>query len=846
MGKKEEFIYTIDTKTQTQLNQMMEQLCGNPPEETGQTLYDLFHSVYSGTVNEQTFYVFERLTQRLLNENCIPGAHMRIFQVLGVIKTALWSAPLMQYPENIRVHFFESLYCLHQFSLGYFQFQAEDVNAEEQFKTYLGFYRCMFTTHSNELSALLTIWPFENAFHICCGHCGNDIHSLLLSDEIPPSNISCKTFEEDMEETAEEWDIFGSMMPFLTAMKEKKLSAFLVQLYGTHCCSVCQQEECVMDSYMNWYYQNQQQVQEPEDTLIDWLIDYGNGRLHESYQRMLFFHKMALCYLHSQKQPSRLKLAECWLKISTDHTFLYQYPIQIAYAKRAVDLLEAPDTSEYYCNASANGEENYLTLLAEAYRRLGIGYCADFEHGENNQYDLAMECYNKAIQLFDEVLGKGNEKTALVEKNIAVMQANLKEDASQSIGALKKQIQEERKKENPDYENIGDTYRIIADLYAEGMGNYKKAAHYYEYYLKQAQKTYGEESDFVADCYEELAEYYEADGNLEQACEYCKQALRINIREMGRIYLLPPIFKGLLVNLLTKTGKIDEDDKFTRSMSASDSYRHVGELYLQMQQEEKALKSFQKALELHNWVLQEPTSEKADLHRLMGDANQKLDNPEEAEKEYETAIGLYQKTIAANLARGNRPPFANETEECRKEQKILMQQLDYIGKIGNLISGGDEKVLQELKECSAEPLEYFKKHREQYEERGLSAEEDAAECDEVYLQWLGMADCLLANNYVCELDWKCEKEDFLYFFSALKGMETYGMSIEADWFDEEGSIDEWCGIIDEKWKTKEMCVAALDIDSDSYVIFPVPVKDMEPLVHWACRLGWNIAYAKEM
>lgn len=669
----------INAKAQKQLNKMMDKLCSSSPEETESLLQQLLQSIYDGTVGELTFYVFEQLTSRLLEQNCIPSAHIRIFQILGVIKPALWSAPLMQWSENIRIHFFESLYNLHQYCTSYFEYHEGDSELEENYKTYLGFYRCLFTTHSNDLCAILALWPFDDAFHICCGHCGNDIHSLSLPDNGKPSNISLKTFDKELQEWTEEWDVFGNMMPFLTELGEKKQSVFLPQLYGTHCCSVCKKGERVIDSYMNWYYQNQQQVQEPEDVLIDWLMEYGNSRLHESYQRMLFFHKMALCYLHSQKNPSSLKLAECWLKISTDNTFLYQYSLQISYAERAVEFLEKPDVAQQYVSASSDCNKEYQTVLAEAYRRLGVAYCADFEHDENNHYDLAEKYYNKAIELFDEALGEGNERSKLVTRNIAVMQSNLKENVSHSIGALKKQIKEERQKENPDYEQIGDTYQLIADLYAEGMGNYKKAAHYYEYYLKQAKHTYGEESDFVADCYEELAEYLEADGNFLQACEYCEAALRINIREMGKIYLLPPIFKGLLVNILTKAGKIDEDDKFMRCMSASDSYCHVGELYLKTQQEENALKSFQKALELRIWVSHQPDYEQAKLHQLMGDTYEKLGNTEKAEKEYETAVMLYEETISANIARGNHPPFESETQECKGELKALLEKLNSNG-----------------------------------------------------------------------------------------------------------------------------------------------------------------------
>lgn len=402
-----------------------------------------------------------------------------------------------------------------------------------------------------------------------------------------------------------------------------------------------------------------------DDRLPEWLLTYGDSKLYGEYDKMLFFHELALACVRGGSSPSPLKIAKCWLRLSTDFTFLHQYEYQIAYARKALDMLEGLEEEP---------DRERKLLTAEAWRKLGVGYNADFEHPENNLPDESLDCYRRAIEIFDEVLGEGNERTKLVEQNIAVLKADLKADAGEQIGILKKQIKEERKKEQPDQEKIADNYKLIADLYAEGMDNYKKAIHYYEYYLKWAKNTYGEESDYAADCYEELAEYYEAGGDLERAGEYYDRALWINVREMGRIYLLPPLFKEVLVGILTKTGRIDEDDKFTRSMSASDSYLHVGKIWLESGQAVKAIKAFEKALELREWVLQEPTYEKGYIHQKMSEAYGKLQEPEKAEKELDAALEIFQETFRKNMENGNPSLLASETEECRKEILMIRKQ----------------------------------------------------------------------------------------------------------------------------------------------------------------------------
>ena len=53
-------------------------------------------------------------------------------------------------------------------------------------------------------------------------------------------------------------------------------------------------------------------------------------------------------------------------------------------------------------------------------------------------------------------------------------------------------------------------------------------------------------------------------------------------------------------------------------------------------------------------------------------------------------------------------------------------------------------------------------------------------------------------------------------------------------------------MLDEKWKEKGVCIAALDIDSDSYVIFPILESELDKLMELAEKVDGRIALAKEM
>lgn len=170
-----------------------------------------------------------------------------------------------------------------------------------------------------------------------------------------------------------------------------------------------------------------------------------------------------------------------------------------------------------------------------------------------------------------------------------------------------------------------------------------------------------------------------------------------------------------------------------------------------------------------------------------------------------------------------------------------------LARIGKIISKGDKSVEEEVKKCLADMDAYYDEHEEEFEERGLGREDiEDEEIGEEELQWLTLVDILIDHMYCCELDWKCYKEDFVEFLSELHGMEHYDITLEEEWLDEESDIREWCSVLDEKWKEKGACIGALNIDSDSYVIFPILKTELEELMELAEEVDQRIGLAKNM
>ena len=161
--------------------------------------------------------------------------------------------------------------------------------------------------------------------------------------------------------------------------------------------------------------------------------------------------------------------------------------------------------------------------------------------------------------------------------------------------------------------------------------------------------------------------------------------------------------------------------------------------------------------------------------------------------------------------------------------------------IAKLISNGDEAVLRDISSCAENPQYWFQSHQEQYKNRGVDSAEDLE-----LIQWLGLADILESNNWVCERDWKDELEDFLFFLQKLKGYQSIGLSLDPDWFDPSGDIPAWCNILAAKWESRGVRAAAIDIESDSYVLFPVSATQFPHLQKLAKEIGHWIDYVERM
>lgn len=193
-----------------------------------------------------------------------------------------------------------------------------------------------------------------------------------------------------------------------------------------------------------------------------------------------------------------------------------------------------------------------------------------------------------------------------------------------------------------------------------------------------------------------------------------------------------------------------------------------------------------------------------------------------------------------------------------------MKREEVLLKIAKLISNNDSDVLIEVEECIDDIEKYAATHIEEYEDRSLTLEEDSEED----LQWLGMVNCLIRNNYLYETDDNVQITEFGWEFKNLRGFKEYGLSLDRKFLDadygidrydlneddedtfdydededliEDDSVISWCKYLDNKWADENICIGMIDINSDTYVIFPVDCDVLEQLEDLADSIERHIS-----
>ncbi|MBP3708725.1 MAG: hypothetical protein J6J36_09060 [Clostridia bacterium] len=116
------------------------------------------------------------------------------------------------------------------------------------------------------------------------------------------------------------------------------------------------------------------------------------------------------------------------------------------------------------------------------------------------------------------------------------------------------------------------------------------------------------------------------------------------------------------------------------------------------------------------------------------------------------------------------------------------------------------------------------------------------------MKLFGLVDILINNNYACERDYNDELEDFIYFMNELKMLKEKNICITQDELTniEDEEIPTWCEYLEEKPIAKDISIGAIDIDSDSYVMFVCTKFILDELKSIAEKVNHRIDRAAKM
>lgn len=412
----------------------------------------------------------------------------------------------------------------------------------------------------------------------------NDLNSIM--EHFPDDRYGINRFfgklsEEEKADTipALKPDLIGEFLFLhtwlnLTSSRKKWLSALLVQEYSRVFLARC---------LADW--------EEKSAALCNMLSEKGNNAKQRINSAKVY--NSAVREAHSTEAQMKWlqKIKDLDTDLSAD--ILAEYVDAVRYvfehAKHKItraectNLICAIDFEQYSCESHLLGEA--LNDAASIYQ-------------DNGEYKIAMEYYEKALAIHENVLGADNPNTAAVYNNIACVYqglgnynkaleycekalticenvlgtehpdtatahhniAGIYQDMHEYDNALKSYniaIAINEAVLEADHPNKATTYNSIASLYQE-MEQYDNAMDYYIKALTIREKVLGTDHPDTASTYNNMAVVYKMKRNYDKALEYYKKALTIFEKVLGTEHPSTAITYGNIASVYRDIGNYDK------------------------------------------------------------------------------------------------------------------------------------------------------------------------------------------------------------------------------------------------------------------------------------------------
>ncbi len=241
--------------------------------------------------------------------------------------------------------------------------------------------------------------------------------------------------------------------------------------------------------------------------------------------------------------------------------------------------------------------------LAKSFKRLA------FKELRDNQYQQALELYQKALGIQLEVLGENHREVAKTYNSIALVYWNM-QSATEAENNYKKSYAIKLRQYAGLPDDLKKKFRLLdKDPASFKKGQFQKARDHFNRSIEAYQKLYGNSNPIFASIYEQIGMLYALEGNFEEALRALRQSLTIRLdtygdqsAEVAESYLHIGIclrLKGDYTDSLSALNTaltIKEEKTAGFQADTADIYFQLGKVYFQLQQWGQSLLYFQDSL----------------------------------------------------------------------------------------------------------------------------------------------------------------------------------------------------------------------------------------------------------
>jgi tetratricopeptide (TPR) repeat protein len=326
-----------------------------------------------------------------------------------------------------------------------------------------------------------------------------------------------------------------------------------------------------------------------------------------------------------------------------------------------------------------SGKREDIEDVASFYNFLGYGYT------ELANYEVALEYYQKAIDIREKKIGKEHIDTAMVYNNIAAVYDDLGNySKAQEYYQWAVDIYEKFDKKHPDtasaYDNIGLTY--------SKQGYYDRALECCDKALAIREKIYGKEHYDTALSCTKLGEIYEIQGNYTKSLKKHLKALSIFEKVLGKEHLDIAVAYNHIGIVYTEQGKYAKSLEYHKlSLEIREkilgkehpdvaiSYSNIGGVYDEQGDCEKALEYHEKALFIYENVFGKEHPDIATIYNNLGGVYAEQNNFDKALEHYQKALNIRKKIF--NDIHTDTATSYNNIGEVYNEQGNYSKALKY-------------------------------------------------------------------------------------------------------------------------------------------------------------------------